>query len=148
MQSPGRACSPCPPASNEGGSGNQKPPQTASGGACDDGDDPSNGPTTWGNQKTLADHFNRHGEDFGSRSAQHYAQQASDFLRASQAQRLPTKIASDGTIRVYDPATNTFGSYTSSGATRTFYKPDPAMHPYNTNIEYWIAQPGSSPWTP
>ncbi len=109
---------------------------------------PNRGPTTWVNQKTLADHFKRHGTDFGSRSAQHYADQASDFLRSSQTQRLPTKIAPDGTIRVYDPATNTFGSYTSGGATRTFYKPDPTMHPFKTNLDYWNAQPGSSPWIP
>ena len=54
----------------------------------------------------------------------------------------------DGTIRVYDPTTNTFGSYTASGATRTFYKPDPAIHKFKTNLDYWNAQPGSSPWTP
>lgn len=48
----------------------------------------------------------------------------------------------DGTIRVYDRASNTFGSFTPNGATRTFYKPDPARHPYATNWDYWMVQPG------
>lgn len=73
---------------------------------------------------------------------------ASTFLRRSQAQGLPTKIAADGTIRVYEPATNTFGSYTTAGETITFFKPNPAVHPYPTNLDYWNAQPGVAPWTP
>ena len=32
--------------------------------------------------------------------------------------------------------------------TRTFYKPDPSIHSYPTNWDYWLAQPGSAPWTP
>jgi RHS repeat-associated protein len=103
------------------------------------------GPATWANSKTLADHFARHGKDFGAKTAQEYSQAASDFLRRSQGQRLPTKIGPDGTIRVYDPQTNTFGSYTAGGGTRTFYKPDPAVHGYKTNLDYWNAQPGTSP---
>jgi hypothetical protein len=94
---------------------------------------------TWGNQKTLADHLNRHGKDFGSRSAQHYADQASDFLRSSQAQRLPTKIDADGIIRVYDPKTNTFGSFNPDGSTKTFFKP-------TRGADYWNSQPGVAPW--
>jgi hypothetical protein len=53
-----------------------------------------------------------------------------------------------GTIRVYDPKTNTFGSYAADGGTRTFYKPDPAVHKYKSNLDYWNAQPGSSPSKP
>ncbi len=97
------------------------------------------GPTTWGNQKTLADHFNRHGKDFGARSTQHYADQASDFLRSSQTQRLPTKIDADGVIRVYDPKTNTFGSFNPDGSTKTFFKP-------TRGVDYWNSQPGVAPW--
>lgn len=33
------------------------------------------------------------------------------------------KTDMDGIIRVYDPETNTFGSYNSDGTTRTFFKP-------------------------
>jgi len=103
---------------------------------------------SWGKPSTLADHFERHGGDFGAKTAEGYAQKASQFLQDAQRRGLPTKIGPDGTIRVYDPATNTFGSYNPNGTTKTFYKPDPANHPYPTNLDYWNAQPGSAPWTP
>src|SRR5215472_7838690 len=103
---------------------------------------------SWGDPATLADHFARHGADFGATTADEYAAQASAFLQRSQAEGLPTKVDSRGVIRVYDPNTNTFGAYNPNGTTRTFYKPDPSIHGYPTNWDYWLAQPGSAPWTP
>jgi pyocin large subunit-like protein len=93
---------------------------------------------SWANPSTLADHFARHGADFGATSAEDYASQASQFLQRAQQEGLPTKIDSNGIIRVYDPETNTFGSYNPNGTTRTFYKP-PA------GINYWSRQPGVAP---
>jgi len=55
---------------------------------------------------------------------------------------MPEILEEDGVIRVYDPATNTFGAYNPTGTTRTFYRPDPAAHGYPTNLDYWNAQPG------
>jgi filamentous hemagglutinin len=66
---------------------------------------------------------------------------ASDFLDESRARGLPAKIGPDGTIRVYDPGTNTFGAYNPDGSTKTFYHPDPSVHGYPTNADYWNAQP-------
>lgn len=103
---------------------------------------------SWGRLDTLADHFARHGADFGARTADEYARMSSAFLQRAQRQGLPTKIDARGTIRVYDRRTNTFGSYNASGTTKTFYKPDPAKHGYSSNEAYWNAQPGSAPWTP
>jgi hypothetical protein len=97
-------------------------------------------PGFWGNLETLGDHFERHGSDFGATSLEDYAQQASDFLTRSQVEGLPTKIDSNGTIRVYDPATNTFGAYNPNGSTLTFFKP--------SSPTYFSRQPGNSPWTP
>lgn len=94
------------------------------------------GASTWGRAETLADHFMRHGGDFAATSAEDYAQQASDFLVRSQAEGLPTKIAEDGVIRVYEPVTNSFGSYNPSGTTRTFFKP-------TRGLDYWNDQPGT-----
>lgn len=68
-----------------------------------------NGRRLWGRADTLDDHFRRHGADFGATSADDYAQQASDFFQRSQADRLPTKIGPDGTIRVYDPLSANMG---------------------------------------
>ncbi len=90
---------------------------------------------SWGNSATLERHFVEHGADFGSTSAYEYAQQASDFLVQSQADSLPTKIDSEGVIRVYDPSTNTFGSYNPNGTTRTFFQP--------TSPSYFARQPGA-----
>jgi hypothetical protein len=95
---------------------------------------------SWGNLKTLDDHFARHGADFGATSADDYARQASDFL---QQPGTLTKIdPKTGVIRVYDPTTAAFGAYNPTGTTRTFYIPDPAKHGYPTNLDYSNAQPG------
>lgn len=92
---------------------------------------------SFGNPAKLDDHFRRHGGDFGAKSADDYAAQASDFLQRSQRQRLPTKIDADGVVRVYDSRSNTFGAYNPSGTTRTFFKP--------TSRTYFDRQPGSAP---
>jgi hypothetical protein len=91
-------------------------------------------PLRWANPRTLADHFVRHGTDFGFASADEYAIAASELLERGRVGDLPTKIGTDGTIRVFDPETNTFGSFTPSGMTRTFYKP--------TSPSYWARQSG------
>jgi hypothetical protein len=103
--------------------------------------DAAKGVGRWGRLDTLTDHFNRHGAEFGARTADEYARMASDFLDESRARGLPTKIGPDGTIRVYDPGTNTFGAYNPDGSTKTFYHPDPSVHGYPTNADYWNAQP-------
>jgi pyocin large subunit-like protein len=88
-------------------------------------ENPANLPAseTWGNSDTLTDHFARHGTDFDATSGEDYANQASQFLRDSQEQGLPTKIAANGTIRAYDPESDTFGSYSFDGTTKAFFKP-------------------------
>jgi RHS repeat-associated protein len=106
------------------------------------------GTTTWGRAETLAEHFADHGAGIGAKTAAEYAEKASNFLIRSQLQRLPTKIDRSGIIRVYDPATNTFGAYNQNGTTRTFYRPDPSLHGYPTNLDYWNAQRGHTPWSP
>ena len=64
------------------------------------------------------------------------------FLEQSGKSGFWTKVDSNGTLRKYDPTTNTFASYNADGTTRTFYKPNPAKHGYPTNLDYWNAQPG------
>jgi pyocin large subunit-like protein len=102
--------------------------------------------TTRGRADTLADHFARHGGDFGAASEAEYAQQASRFFQRGIGDGLPTKInPKDGSIRIYDPQSNTFGAYNADGSTRTFYKPDPARRGFATNWDYWVSQPGYAP---
>ena len=92
---------------------------------------------SWGNPGSLARHFRDHGADFGATSAEEYASEASSFFQRGLQDGLPTKIDSDGVIRIYDPESNTFGAYNADGTTRTFYKP--------SSPTYWDRQPGNAP---
>jgi hypothetical protein len=91
---------------------------------------------SWGRMDTLQDHVVRHGADFNARDANDYARQASEFL---QQPGTLIKVDESGVIRVYDPATNTFGAYNPSGTAKTFFKPN---HASATNFDYWTKQPG------
>lgn len=98
---------------------------------------------SWGTPRKLVSHAKRHGPDFGVASPDDYAAAASAFLQRGLIEGLPVKISSrDGVIRIYDRATNTFGSYNADGTTRTFYKPDPAKHGLRDNEAYWRRQEG------
>ncbi|WP_291849246.1 RHS repeat-associated core domain-containing protein [Bradyrhizobium sp.] len=88
----------------------------------------------WGNPNSLQKHFDDHGSDFGATDPIDYANKASQFFKQSQTDGLPTKIDSYGVIRVYEPATNTFGSYNPDGSTKTYFKP--------RSPTYWSRQPG------
>jgi len=77
--------------------------------------------STWGNPDTLQDHYDRHGSDFGSSDPQDYAKSANEFYNDRGNHQV--KVDQNGTTRVYDPNTNTFGSYNADGTTRTFFKP-------------------------
>jgi pyocin large subunit-like protein len=78
---------------------------------------------TWGRMETLADHFARHGKDFGAGDADDYAAQAAAFLERARTTGLPAKRDADGSLRVFDRSTGAFGAYNSNGTTRTYFKP-------------------------
>ncbi|MBO0684968.1 MAG: hypothetical protein J2P45_17595 [Candidatus Dormibacteraeota bacterium] len=108
--------------------------------------DAVDGKVTWGRPQTLRDHVwggptrpngPPHGPDFGVRTQGQYTRQATDFLRDAPAKGYDVKVAGN-TIRVYDPATNTFGSYNLNGTTKTFFKPP-------NGATYWNSQPGHPP---
>ncbi len=90
--------------------------------------------TSWGSPKTLADHFARHGRDFGARDAEDYARQAWEFRQRAIREGLPAKRDSDGVVRVYDPRTRAFAAYNRDGTTRTYFKPG--------RRDYFNDQPG------
>jgi len=89
--------------------------------------------TRWGRPETLIDHFRRHGADFEAKSAREYAKTAYEFYIIAQKENLPKKIAPDGTVRIYDRKTNTFGAYNPDGTTKTFFKP-------RNGEKYWKRQ--------
>jgi hypothetical protein len=90
---------------------------------------------TWGNFRTLQDHYDRHGRDFGATSPEDYARQAWEFLQRAMDERLPAKLDdTDGTIRVWDPKTKAFAAYHRDGTTKTYFKPG--------SPDYFTRQPG------
>jgi RHS repeat-associated protein len=91
--------------------------------------------TNWGRSETLKQHYRDHGADFGAKSEEDYAKQASDFHVRGRTEGLPTKIDEKGIVRIYDEKSNTFGSYNPDGSTRTFFKPKDGQ-------KYWEKQPG------
>lgn len=95
---------------------------------------------SWGNPESLANHFAAHGADFGASSAEDYANRASEFFQRGIQENLPVKIDEEGIMRIYEPETNTFGTYNPSETTRTFFSP--------SSPTYWLRQPGVEPWSP
>lgn len=87
-------------------------------------------PISWGNESTLQDHFERHGSDFGAKRPNEYTQKANEFY--NNRSKYKVKVDENGVIRIYDPQTNTFGSYNSDGTTRTFFKPIGGQNYFNS----------------
>lgn len=88
----------------------------------------------------LLDHFSRHGHDFGANAAAAYERQADAFLNGSRAAGVLEKLRSNGDRIRYNPATEEFGIAKPDGTIRTYFKPDPALHGFRTNLDYYHAQ--------
>lgn len=85
-------------------------------------------------------HFNKHGSEFPHlNNSLEYVAEAQGFLRNPSASTL-TKVRGNGDIVRYDPVTDAFGVMDSSGAPRTFFRPDPASHGFPSNLDYFNAQ--------
>jgi hypothetical protein len=79
---------------------------------------------TWGHLASLEDHFHRHGGDFKAKNADDYGRMAWEFRQRARREALPTKIDSDGVVRIFDPKSGAFGAYNRDGTTKTFFKPN------------------------
>jgi RHS repeat-associated protein len=87
----------------------------------------------WASDDLEQAHFDKHGSDFGGISKNQYTQQARSLFESRS--NFQVKVdPRDGTIRVFDPRSNTFGSYRPDGTIKTFFKP--------TSPNYWENQPG------
>jgi hypothetical protein len=89
----------------------------------------------WGNAELLEEHFDKHGKDFNSGSAREYAKRAKDFYEKGFKNKLPMFQDKYGNIRIYDPKTNTFGSYNPNGTPRTLYKPTQGIKYFENQIK-------------
>lgn len=91
-------------------------------------------PYNWKDIKTLADHTYRHASDFGlSYNEMTYSQKANAHYKNRKNTGYEYFVDKSGDIRVYQASTNSFGSYDSSGKTRTYYKP-------SRGKDYWEDQ--------
>jgi pyocin large subunit-like protein len=88
----------------------------------------------WARPASLPDHFARHGEEVGARTPQDYVRLAARLLERAERGEIPLKVAPDGTLRAYDPATRLFGAYHRDGGIRTLFV---ARDPH-----YFDRQPG------
>lgn len=75
----------------------------------------------WANDARKADHFDRHGADFGATNADEYTAMARN-LYVNRA-NLETHVDLRGIVRVYERGTNSFGVFDPRGVIKTFYKP-------------------------
>ena len=85
----------------------------------------------------LADHFQRHGQDFGAGTAQIYEAMADTFLGESLGSTTQECIRTTGDILRYDSVSDEFGILAANGVIRTYYKPSPAFHLQPTNLVYF-----------
>ena len=94
---------------------------------------------TWGQMPKLQKHVEDHGADFGITDPDDYARAANDFRQRIDDPGVEVKyeVQPNGTkvVRMYEPSTNTFGSFNIDGTTKTFYKPERGM-------DYWDDQKG------
>ena len=85
-------------------------------------------------------HFNDHGADFpGVKNSLEYVAEAQTFLRLPPS-GTRTRLRTNGDVVRYNPGSNTFGVMDSSGAPRTYIRPNPAQHGLPTNLDYFNAQ--------
>lgn len=85
-------------------------------------------------------HFQSHGAEFGVQNSLDYVRRAQSFLWTPPAGTLTRVRQSNGDVVRYHPPTNTFGVMDANGTPRTMFKPDPVIHGYPTNLDYFNAQ--------
>ena len=92
----------------------------------------------------LDGHFEDHGSDFGATTTSEYEQQASDFLTNQENpdilefSRVRGYRAGD-TVR-FNPETDEFGVISPDGTIRTYYRPNPNLHGFATNLDYFNSE--------
>ncbi len=91
----------------------------------------------WGNIRSLQDHFDRHGRDFGAKTPDDYARMSWEFLNLALDEGWSAKVdGSDGTIRIWDAKSRAFAAYNRDGTTKTYFKPG--------SPDYFERQPGKT----
>ncbi len=84
-------------------------------------------------------HFEKHGKEFDFHNEKVYVQAANDFVRDPPEGTLTVR-QQDGDEVFYNPSKNWFAVVSYKGQIRTFFRLDPKIHGYKSNVEYFNAQ--------
>jgi hypothetical protein len=103
-----------------------------------------NGRPTFASDELLAKHFEDHGSDFGAVTESEYADQAAQFLGDQDSPAIIEFVRTKGyrrgdTVR-FNPNTDEFGVVSQDGRIRTYYRPDPELHGFPTNLDYFNSE--------
>ncbi|MBI4128312.1 MAG: hypothetical protein HY459_04590 [Parcubacteria group bacterium] len=94
----------------------------------------------FGNATMRLDHFQRHGPRLGVESELEYELLAKMFMNRPTGSTLLTKTRANGELVRFDTVTEHFGVKAPNGTIETFYKPNPAVHGYHINLDYFLTQ--------
>ncbi|MDY0028560.1 MAG: hypothetical protein RBR86_01315 [Pseudobdellovibrionaceae bacterium] len=106
---------------------------------------PYQGELEWSSTKDLTSrenarvHFQKHGKEFAFHNEEVYVQAANDFVTRPPEGTLTIKQI-DGDRVFYDPQRNWFAVVSYKGQIRTFYRLDPKVHGFESNVDYFNAQ--------
>ena len=68
-------------------------------------------------------------------TVEEYVSSAVEFFQRAQREDLPARVNKSGRVRIYDPNSNTFGSFEPHGTIVTYFKPGPGY--WQRNEEKW-----------
>jgi len=106
---------------------------------------PYQGTLEWSSTRDLTaeenarQHFQKHGKEFAFHNKEVYVQAANDFVTNPPEGTLTIKQV-DGDQVFYNPEKNWFAVVSYKGQIRTFYRLDPKIHGYKSNVDYFNAQ--------
>lgn len=95
---------------------------------------------TFADRGKLLDHYARHGGDFGAKDADEYEKLAGSFLSGPPERAVIEKTRKNGDKVRYNQLSQEFAIVRSDGTIRTYFKPDPAVHGFPSNLDYFNAQ--------
>jgi pyocin large subunit-like protein len=97
-------------------------------------------PKGFANTKELAKHFTKHKAEFGFQTEQEYLSAAQKFAKSPVGGNVLQRLRSSGERVLYNQATNEFSVIAPDDTIITYFKPDPTVHGYATNLDYFNAQ--------
>jgi len=97
-------------------------------------------PKGFADSSQLTDHFTKHRAEFGFNTESQYLQGAQNFIGTEGNTGVLSRVRANGDKVLYNPSTNEFAVVASDGTIRTYFKPDPDIHGYQTNLDYYNSQ--------